>query len=101
MLNQKAKPKNSIMVGDSVIIANRFFNNHGMTIKSVGTGHVINIEHTPTEFMEIDFRFHPILLACARNGYIFSCRQFKENDIFVARIKIHPVYIDKIKEKRK
>ena len=95
--NQKQNQKNNLLkVGDSVIIANLFFANHGLSRKEIGAGYIVSIEHAPTECVEVDFRFHPVFLQCVKNGYIYSCLQFKENNVYCARVKIHPVYLDKI-----
>src|SRR5688572_6119399 len=89
-LRVKAK-SNQIAIGDRVIIANRFFTNHGMKRSLVGTGTVLSIS---IPYIRVQFVTHHIFVYCKANGFIKSLVMPEKG---VSVVEINSVYLEKVK----
>ncbi len=103
---RKAKQEaNKIKVGDSVIIANRFFLNHGLKYQDLGIGIVNEIKEITAEHQQpsLIIRLPKTLSAAVifdmfvKDLLIISKNYQFENFI---TIKIHPLYVEKVTVKK-
>jgi hypothetical protein len=89
---RKSKAKsNQLQIGDKVIIANRFFLNHGMKRHLVGEGKVLYVS---LFFIRVEFKYHSTFAYCKTNGFIKGLAMPVKD---IAVIDIHPVYLEKVK----
>lgn len=91
---------NKIKAGDSVIIASRFFVNHGLPIKDMGIGYIVSIEAPYFWIMFISNSVRDNLFQkYIELGYLSEI-DIKNDVRDYSYIKIHSVYIEKINVKK-
>lgn len=94
------KPKsNQFETGDKVIVSRMFFRNHGLKIIEL-TGTVKGIVPTwesKIPAVRVAFKYHPVFNQYQSNGYI-KYNVCKEGGEFMALVRIHPCYLEKVKK---
>ena len=103
MQQTKAKQSNTFEFGDKVIISNMFFRNHGMRIQDVGKGtvkEIVPMWESKIPAVKVVFHFNPAFFQMANNGYI-KVNTFKNENGFMALVRIHPMYLEKVNGKSK
>lgn len=93
--NEQKQRSKQIMPGDKVVIARRFFTNHGLQMYVV-IGIVKEIVDVNT--ISLLCAYHHVLTYCKAQGFIQSLEIVKRNR---AVIKINPVYLEKVDQHAK
>ena len=96
---KRNEKSNQLKVGDRVIIANRFYHNHGMKIVNSGIGTVREIVpawESKLPAVKVVFSFNPAFFQYSNNGYM-KISTFKDANGFMMLVRIHPVYLEKVK----
>jgi len=99
MQRLKQKPKsNTFEPGDKVKINAMFYRNHGLKIMEIeGTvKEVVPIWESKVPAVRVAFIYNPIFNQWSNNGYM-KYNVTKENGDFVALVRIHPMYLEKVK----
>lgn len=87
---QRNQPKNNVLaVGDMVVVARRFFKNHGLAVHDLG---ICKLASISASFALIELEYHPVLFIYQSKNLIKVFRGVNSN----ATIQIHPVYLEKV-----
>ena len=104
MLSRRRKEEkarsNLFHSGDSVIVSRMFFRNHGLKYQELGKGiikEIVPIWESTLPAVKVIFDFSPMFLQLANNGYL-KVNTMKQDGKFIALVRIHPVYLEKIKK---
>lgn len=87
-----------LAIGDKVIVANRFFDNHGIARVDLGVGQVVSSDVSPDK-VQIVLPFNPVMLQYSINGYL-KMGAFVHGPVMSVRIFIHLAYVEKFTQKR-
>lgn len=86
---------NQLTVGETVVLANRFFNNHALPHREHGIGIIKTVE-SGTPYVWVSFAHHQDFQKYIELGYLSEIDQRGPVDT----IKVHPVYLERIKVRR-
>jgi hypothetical protein len=88
----------SFTTGDEVIINQMFFRNHGLKFqefKGMVKG-IVPTWESKLPAVRVSFKFNPAFFQFQNNGYM-KFNTAKENGDFVMLVRIHPMYLEKVK----
>lgn len=95
----KQKPKsNEFETGDKVRINAMFFRNHGLKIMEI-IGEVkgtVPMWESKIPAIRVAFPYNPTFNQWSNNGYV-KYNLLKGDDGFLALMRIHPMYLEKVK----
>lgn len=97
-MNQKqreAAKSNTLSAGDLVEIARRFFINHALPHRSI----IGRVKELDGVYVWVVFAKNSVFQRCVEMGYIGEIDEQK--DALTVLVKIHPVYLDRVKEKKR
>ena len=98
-MRTKVKSKSDVFeIGNKVKINNMFFRNHGLKIMDI-VGIVNGIVPTwesKLPAVRVSFKHQPIFNQFQSNGYM-KYNVSKVDGVFVALVRIHPMYLEKVK----
>jgi hypothetical protein len=96
-LKSKVK-KDDFKTDDKVKVNNMFFRNHGMkSMELIGTVRgIVPTWESKLPAIRVAFKFNPVFHQFSNNGYL-KFNVAKENGQFVMLVRIHPMYIEKVK----
>lgn len=94
----KGRKSDTFDVGDEVRISNMFYRNHGVKIMELmGTVKgIVPKWESKLPAVRVAFKYNPAFMQFSNNGYI-KYNVAKENGEFVMLVRIHPMYLEKIK----
>jgi len=95
---KQPKKSNTFEFGDKVKINSMFFRNHGQRIIDIEgiVKEIVPTWESPLPAVKIMITFNPVVLQFSQSGYL-KYTTIKENDGFKMLVRIHPMYLDKVK----
>lgn len=95
-LNQKS---NQLIVGDLVLVADRFFANHALDNMKfkIGVGQISQVDGE-MPYVWASFGYQPSFLEYQQKGYVKEIKSAGKGNII--SVKIHPVYLERYKVRR-
>jgi hypothetical protein len=99
MLQKRNEKSNQLMVGDTVVIANRFFQNHQIIKREYGFGRVIQLDKE-VPYIWVEFSRSTDFIYYMNRGWLTVVEPNNDiSDNRKMRVKFHPVYLEKVETK--